>query len=709
MATLASNVPQAETPLAWFGRFLKEELAPYPGRSALVIRMVTASTLVMFMTMTFRVPFGAFGAIYALTISRESPQMTVSAVRTIVIAFVLGGGYILAGAIFFVDEPLVRFFWVIASLFLMFYQLSAMSNYVAATSFGYLLVISIPVWDMSLAANTRVENTLWAVAAVGAASLITLSLELIVAALTPGDELVRAIAERLEYAAISLTGYGEGRELPDAVAKNMTRLAMVGTSRLRRILARSNRPPHYRERMGAMVALSGRLIDLAASLEHLPVPLDDHSRYRVGTLASNITNIRAAVLSNRVPQRIEVNRETTPLHRVPLVREMETTVSLIFAVFAGSQPAAAYPLPSSENKASTGLFVSDALSNPEHVRFALKGCLAASLCYIAYNALFWPGISTAITTCFLTAQTSVGASHQKQILRFAGALAGGFGISMLSQIFILPSLDSIAGFTVLFLAVIAVSAWFATSSPRLSYFGVQVAVVFALINLGEFRIQTSLAVARDRAVGVLLGLLMMWFAFDPLWAAPSAVEMKRTFIDTLRLLAQSAREPISEDGQIAISRISSLRETLDKQMSKVRSLADGVLFEFGPTRQQDLALRSQIRQWQPQLRTFLVMRNTLVRYRLQLPGFELPPAVRDAQHEFDTQSARMFESMADRMEGKAGDATVEFKHSFEHLEKEAESAASEARRTGHTVHLETFLPLCRMTEELIDSLDSEIV
>jgi hypothetical protein len=34
------------------------------------------------------------------------------------------------------------------------------------------------------------------------------------------------------------------------------------------------------------------------------------------------------------------------------------------------------------------------------------------------------------------------------------------------------------------------------------------------------------------------------------------------------------------------------------------SLADGVLFEFGPSRQQDLALRDQIRRWQPQLRTF---------------------------------------------------------------------------------------------------------
>jgi multidrug resistance protein MdtO len=61
-----------------------------------------------------------------------------------------------------------------------------------------------------------------------------------------------------------------------------------------------------------------------------------------------------------------------------------------------------------------------------------------------------------------------------------------------AQIFILPYLDSIAGFTLLFLAVTIPAAWIATSSPRLSYFGVQIAVAFYLINLSEFKAQTSL-------------------------------------------------------------------------------------------------------------------------------------------------------------------------------------------------------------------------
>ena len=59
----------------------------------MVARMVIAATNVMVITMTFRMPYGAYASLYALTISRESPQTTGTAVKSIVAAFVLGGAY----------------------------------------------------------------------------------------------------------------------------------------------------------------------------------------------------------------------------------------------------------------------------------------------------------------------------------------------------------------------------------------------------------------------------------------------------------------------------------------------------------------------------------------------------------------------------------------------------------------------------------------
>jgi multidrug resistance protein MdtO len=334
----------------------------------------------------------------------------------------------------------------------------------------------------------------------------------------------------------------------------------------------------------------------------------------------------------------------------------------------------------------------------------MKGFL---LCYVIYNSIDWPGISTSITTCLLTALSTVGSSHQKQVLRFAGAIGGGVVAGIGAQVFLLPGLDSIAGFTLLFVVVTGIAAWFATSGPRLSYFGVQFAVAFYLIHLQEFTIQTSLAVARDRVAGILLGLFMMWLVFDQLWGSPATVEMRRAFTSNLRLLGQLVREPLP--GSEKTWRGDSLRETINTNFDKVRSLADGVLFEWGASRQADLALSNRIRQWQPQLRTLFVTRLALVKYRLQLPGFELPEPARVAQQEFDNRLAGMLDGMADRMEGKPPEGTDRFEDAFERLEQTVRTCCSERPQGLLAAEMQTFLALSRSIENVTTSLDKEIL
>jgi multidrug resistance protein MdtO len=308
----------------------------------------------------------------------------------------------------------------------------------------------------------------------------------------------------------------------------------------------------------------------------------------------------------------------------------------------------------------------------------------------------------------LTALSTVGSSRQKQVLRFAGAIVGGFFFGMLAQIAILPYLDSIAGFTVLFIAVSAVGAWFATSSPRLAYFGVQIIVAFYLINLQEFREQISLGVARDRVVGILLGLCAMWLVFDQLWGTLASVEMKKVFASNLRWLAEFERQPLSEAGWTAIERSYFLRETINTNFDKVRSLADAVLFEFGPSHQQDLALRSQIRKWQPQLRMLFLTRITLFKYRLQLTGFELPAVVRASQLEFDNRLTTLLDRMADRMEGRTPAGDHGFAEAFDRLEESVRNCCSEELHGSMATELKTFLALSRNAESLVLSLDNEI-
>ena len=708
MATLAQTIPESSNPLASYWEFIKEELIPYPGRAALAGRMVMAATLAMLITMTFRLPYGAYCAIYALAISRESTRITLKTAVTRIVAYSLGAVYVLIGATFFVDDPVLRLLWVIGTMFLTFYAISAMTDGAAATAIGYLIVITVPLWDKHISGELRLEGTLWAVFALSIGNAIAVVVEVLFKTIRPGNDLLRSIADRLSAVESVLACYATDGRTDQTTEESVTRLAMLGTSRLRHSLRTSDYPRDSMEQMGAVVALVGRLVDIAASLTHIGIQIAGDDRQRIRALATSIGSIRADLLSGRVPSAIELN-DASELSGggSPLLREMEKTVLLIPQVFSSAGSTSDPTLSPSEDKRPSTFLAPDAFSNLDHLKFGLKGGLAASLCYIIYNAIAWPGISTAVTTCLLTALSTVGFSRQKQLLRFAGAIVGGFFFGIGAQIFILPYVDSIVGFTVLFIAVSAVGAWFATSSPRLAYFGVQIIVAFYLINLQEFKEQISLSIARDRVVGILLGLLVMWLVFDQLWGALASVEMKKVFISNLRWLAEFQRQPLSEERKAAIERSYFLRDTINTNFDKVRSLADGVLFEFGPSRQQDLVLRSQLRKWQPQLRMLFLMRITLFKYRLQLTGFELPAAVRASQLEFDSRLAVVLDRMADRIEERAPKEDHDFTDEFEHLEKAVRTCCSEGLQ--RSIKLETFLALCRTAKSLVMSLDNEIL
>jgi multidrug resistance protein MdtO len=459
--------------------------------------------------------------------------------------------------------------------------------------------------------------------------------------------------------------------------------------------------------MGALAALTGRLVDLAANLPRFASHISDVDHDRIDKVANRIAQIRHALENRTIPCATTLAK-VDPRPGLPLLGEIEKAVALIPGVFSSSSslqtfdpsaPGAGDPRPASTR--NTWL-------NTEHLKFGLKGCLAASLCYIIYSALFWPEISTSVTTCLLTALTTIGASRQKQVLRFAGALIGGFVFGMGAQIFILPGIDSITAFVVLFVVVATAAAWVATSSPRLSYCGVQIAFAFFLINLQEFKIQTSLTVARDRVVGIFLGLFVMWLVFDHLWSAPAAVAMKKAFVSGLRLLAELTREPVSNDLRTAIQRCSALRDTINSQFDKVRAHADGVLFEFGPTRQRDLELRSLIRRWQPELRALFLMRVASWKYRAQVPGFEFPESIRVRQAAYDERSADMWEEMADRIEGHRPNMAGGLEDSTDLLKQTIEEAEAEQSRGLPAAQAQSFTTLLRGIDGLTAALASEV-
>ena len=221
-----------------------------------------------------------------------------------------------------------------------------------------------------------------------------------------------------------------------------------------------------------------------------------------------------------------------------------------------------------------------------------------------------------------------------------------------AQVFVLPYLDTIAGFTVLFAVVTAISAWIQTASARLSYLGVQLALAYYLINLQEFTIQTSLSIARDRVFGVLLGLVSMGLFFDLLVGENALDEMQAVFARNLEMFAELTEQLLEKDQIKAIRRIRQLRDQLEAGFQAVTAQSDAVLLDFSPSRQRKLQIREEIRRWQPAIRTLLLVQITAVHYLTQKPLTDLPEPIAEAGIGFERDIARVTRAMANEVSGK---------------------------------------------------------
>ncbi len=631
----------------WVLQFFRQELTPYPGRLSVVVRMVLATTLAMLLIMTGHLPSGALGGYFALAVSREDLRSTLSSTLLTILSFSLGTLYVVLGVALFVDSPVTHFLWVIGSFLLIFFVMDTTTNYAQAAGFSFVIATAIPIWDGPAPTNAKITLTLYTLYTVAIGALCALLVETVYRSFRPADPILAGIADRLRTTGHMLAATADGKEPEKTQRARLTQYAMVGPSILRSQLIRSGQTGEVRARVSAVIALSGRLVELCAvgldQRKYAPQESSEEAdRLRV---LSRVVQTQAAALET-LPNVGKVGTISLPVFAareefaaaMPVLPEIERTVSLLSEVFRsfgnsevskvvweaapeGSHPKSADSGTQRKSSHPFGLLraalVADAFTNRGHVVFALRGCLAASLCYLFYNGVAWPGINTCVATCIITALGTIGSSRQKQFLRIAGATTGGFLIALPAQMYLLPYIDSIAAFTIFFAVVSGIAAWLATSSPRLSYFGLQIALAFYLVNLQEPYEQISLSVSRDRVVGVLVGLLAMWLVFDHI-AAPSATSRMETLmrnnlyqLGDFGCVVKDLAERTSEE-KVATAR--QLRNKINDQFSQMNAQADAVPFEFGPDRARNLRARDRMQAMQPPMRSLFLLQIALLEW-----------------------------------------------------------------------------------------------
>jgi uncharacterized membrane protein YccC len=162
------------------------------------------------------------------------------------------------------------------------------------------------------------------------------------------------------------------------------------------------------------------------------------------------------------------------------------------------------------------LFVPDAFTNSNHVRFGLKVALAAMSCYVIYMALDWPGIRTAFITCCFIALESTEATLRKARLRLVGCAIGGL-LGFLSIMYVVPRMESIVSLVLLTAAGSAIAGWVAAGSKRIAYAGLQIALAFFMCIFQGFAPDTDFNTIRNRLVGIVLGILVTSVVFHYVW------------------------------------------------------------------------------------------------------------------------------------------------------------------------------------------------
>lgn len=620
MATRATPLPTGRfrrpSPWPWFREFIRWELAEYPGRVSTVVRMTVAATLVMIIIMTFQIPNAALSAFFSILLARENLAATWRGGRMLVLAFGAASLYTLLGMILFRGYPITHFFWVIGSLYLIFFVIRTTTNYAAAAAFAIPIGVALPIWDGHLPSQLQVEGTLWPIVIIAIGAGSTVITEAVYRIFDRSDPLISFVADQLLGVQQMAESIANLQEPPKKVVAKIVQYNMIGTGRLRLTLQRQGLDPTRRAQRSALISLAGRLIGLAADLKGGAPNLSEEDAARWRGLSQRIKAIRVELRQSGEITATPSLLEGEPSTKFTMLQEMERTVALIAEVFQRNAIVA------SSEKAPRRewwrpLFLPDAFQNPEYVRFAFAGCLAASVCYFLYNALDWPGINTCVLTCIVTALSTIGSSVQAQFLRLAGFVAGGLVLGISAQILILPSIDSIFGFAIFFAAGTAIAAWFATSSPRLSFFGVQMTLAFYFVNLQDFRIQTDLTIARDKVIGVFLGILAMGFIFDRFGTKSDAEQLRKLLVRNVRMLAELGVCPVIRDPGLAVSELGRLRSQINDNFAGLESQTDAVRFEFEfrHRRDKDVAEYERTQRAQPALRSIYLLELSLLSHR----------------------------------------------------------------------------------------------
>jgi multidrug resistance protein MdtO len=524
--------------LAW----LRRELAPFPGRKEMTLRIVVSVVLVTTISLALQVPELGFSAFFILFVTKENRALT------LLTGVIMMAGITIATAIslflyrFTFDYPELRVPVMTGLIFTGMFLSRVFVIGPLGFVIGFFTALMQVIGEAAPNTDALVRGTLWLWVAVVYPITLTIFVNQVLLAAHPWRVLVGALTQRLDQAAAALErniregsagGQANPALLEAAIRGSTPLLALLHFAESKELALKRRHASII-----AIIAASEHLLRATAALEFRPAqPLSAEDLVCAKMLLAEIAQLKA-VLPELNPV-LGPRKKAVPHAALSQLRELQFAVEsfrdgLIRYLPEGITPVTAQP--------KKRLFIADAFTNPSHLRFALKVTLAAMTCYVIYSGLDWPGIDTAFVTCCFIALENTGATVRKGWLRLSGCAAGG-AAGYFAMFFLIPRMESITSLLLLTAAGAALAGWVAAGTDRISYAGLQGAFAFFLCLFQSYAPEINFETVRDRLVGIVLGITVSSLVYRHIWPEHAIDGLRATLARVLRNLGQLLLRP----------------------------------------------------------------------------------------------------------------------------------------------------------------------
>jgi multidrug resistance protein MdtO len=580
--TMALGMPELKR--SWL-QYWTQDLRQTPGRLERSLRLALTSVLVLIVMMALQIPYHIYGLYLILIVGYETPPLSL---RT-GIASLLGIACSLSTALIVViltdNNPIARIMSLAAVTFVAGMITVATSLPALGPTVGLIFGVGIGFWENHAPADKLVKNSLWLLAAHATGIAGAIAVGYVFGSGSPADKLAEQLRTRYRALEQMFKAYASDSLLEErrAAAEQVSRLAAAGQREMLQLsnqivdgnLARGGLPTGVH----VQIPLLAELLDCSAGFGLQSDSSEPELQSRCETIARQCGH-----LANELKPDPELKvRSSGPMVPTHLDR-VEAILRSLHTIPSDPTRPGLVPLPSPQ----LHFMIPGAIWKTENITFALKVSFCATICYIAYHAVAWPGISTAVTTVMVAGLVDTGAMKQKLVFRLLGGILGGLVLGLGAEVFLFPFMDSITSLVVVIGTVVFLCVWVA-GGPRLNYVGLQMAFAFYITSLAGFSAPAELAPARDRFVGIMLAVLVMWLVFDQVWPVRSVKAMRRVaasilkdascviaLIDSRLLLADYIKDT---DG---------LRNRLRQELVTVRTLNEATQYEFGVAREKQM-------------------------------------------------------------------------------------------------------------------------